>query len=121
MGKFKIGDEVECIADGRKGNGHALGRKFVIIDMTYEIAWGPIGGVYMESLKLVNDKNMKELDPMMKLLVDADTQALLETGIIDTCFNFTSKGKSLVDSMVLAQFKDALVKIAQDEIAAAKK
>ena len=64
--KFKIGDVVRCINDGRKGSGWKLGYEFKITSVnTFEngaaiIYWAGISdsGVCEDSLELARPKNL---------------------------------------------------------------
>lgn len=70
--------------------------------------------------KIIKQPIMKNLNNMMKKLLDADTQALVKTEYINGDLELTSKAKEALFSMLYTDKKAELVALAKQEILEAK-
>lgn len=68
----------------------------------------------------VKEETMSQVSPMAENLLDADTKALVEAGMVDECLNLTSKGRDALQALVFVAHKEAMVKQAKAEIKEAK-
>lgn len=75
---------------------------------------------YWELINKIKQPTMKNLNNMMKKLLDADTQALVKTEYINGDLELTSKAKEALFSMLYTDKKAELVALAKQEILEAK-
>lgn len=68
----------------------------------------------------VIETSISKVNAVAENLLDADTKALVEAGIVNECLEITPKGQDIINALNFAQHKVELVKQAKEEIKAAK-
>lgn len=59
---------------------------------------------------------MNNVNNMMKVILDADMRKLIKAGYVDGDLQLTAKGREALDSIQFTTHKEALVKLAQEDI-----
>jgi hypothetical protein len=131
--KFKVGDKVRCVKQGRYNVSHGweLGKEFIIRNFVCEASSDPCAfpdngsGVYSSALELVNSPNNKtmaqKIGSMMKKLLDSDTQKLVKASLINGDLELTSQGQQALMAILFEANKAALVKEAEEIISEEEK
>ena len=70
----------------------------------------------------ISDKKgiMQKLTPMLRRLLDKNTQTLYKAGYINGDLELTDSGRSALNAVLFEENKDALVKLAQESLAEEK-
>lgn len=130
--KFEVGDRIKNIAGETdlNSNNEKLGRvsqvDFSYSERPYLIKYddGSEGQGGENDYKLIKENKktiMSRISTMMKKLLDADTQKLIQAGFIDSELDLTSEGATQLNIFLFMANKADMVKLAEEAIAEREK
>lgn len=76
-----------------------------------------------DSFELINNNSidMSKISSLQETLLDKNTKVLIEAGFLDEKLALTEEGKTELQSLFFADYKERLIKVAEAKIKEAKK
>ena len=111
--KFKIGDKV-VIKESCSGT--TVGDEHVLKDNVNSLWAGDCDCPSRWELVTKRKTIMQKLTPMLKRALSKEWQTLYKAGFVNGDLEFTEEGESALASVLLDQYKEQLVQLAQESL-----